>query len=291
MSELDLLGDVVVTAKSSPAATNRYIYYPDHLVRIPQPRPDQSLLKNLSELWNTVTKEPLFDGVAKDVFHEYWDPAPMSDQRDESIADFISRRFGAKVADNLVSAVMAGIFAGDIDRLSARTLMGALRMREENGSILKELLLDGLAGRSYWKMDDLMALQSLGAEKGPDYWTSLKSLLSGASVFTLKEGLEQFPRAIAKRLQESEKAEVITSANIRYMMHDSSTDKIMVRSWPSAVCVCVCVWHLAEKADAVLDRSRNRRSSIIRPSDLYHQTAFYGENDSSVDGQEPVLSD
>ncbi|PYH77701.1 Protoporphyrinogen oxidase [Aspergillus uvarum CBS 121591] len=228
MSELDLLDDVVVTAKSSPAATNRYIYYPDHLVRIPQPRPDQSLFENLSELWNTVTKEPLFDGVAKDIFHEYWDPAPGSDQRDESIADFISRRFGAKVADNLVSAVMAGIFAGDIDRLSARTLMGTLRMREGNGSILKEMLLDQLAGRSYWKMDDLLALQSVGAKKDLEYWKSLKSLLSGASVFTLKQGLEQLPRAIAKQLEESEKAEVITSANIRYMMHDSSTGNIMI---------------------------------------------------------------
>lgn len=45
---------------------------------------------------------------------------------DESVGDFIKRRFGPAIADNLVSALFHGIYAGDIYSMSVRTCLPTL---------------------------------------------------------------------------------------------------------------------------------------------------------------------
>ena len=59
---------------------------------------------------------------------------------DESIAAFVRRRFGAEAADYLAEPLLAGIHAGDAERLSVRALFPRLVHAEEQaGSVIRSL--------------------------------------------------------------------------------------------------------------------------------------------------------
>ena len=123
---LGLEDDILITPKSSAAAKNRYIYYPDHLVKMPGPGQDLYEI-----LWSMIT-EPVFKGMLWGMLSEHRRPNADNEIVDESIGDFLARRLGTtKVADNIVSAVLHGIYAGDIYQLSAKSLMGALHAQEQ----------------------------------------------------------------------------------------------------------------------------------------------------------------
>jgi oxygen-dependent protoporphyrinogen oxidase len=60
------------------------------------------------------------------------------DETDESIGAFITRRFGREAATYLAEPLLAGIHAGDVDRLSIRALFPRLVEAErQHGSLLK----------------------------------------------------------------------------------------------------------------------------------------------------------
>jgi oxygen-dependent protoporphyrinogen oxidase len=59
---------------------------------------------------------------------------------DESIASFVRRRFGEEAADYLAEPLLAGIHAGDVERLSARALFPRLVDAEQQaGSVIRAL--------------------------------------------------------------------------------------------------------------------------------------------------------
>ena len=63
---------------------------------------------------------------------------PRRDEADESIGAFMTRRFGQEAATYLAEPLLAGIHAGDVDRLSVRALFPRLVDAERrHGSLLK----------------------------------------------------------------------------------------------------------------------------------------------------------
>lgn len=65
---------------------------------------------------------------------------PHSGEEDESIATFVTRRFGKEVAETLFDPLAQGIFAGDIHHLSIKACFPKLKAMEENeGSITRAL--------------------------------------------------------------------------------------------------------------------------------------------------------
>ena len=65
-------------------------------------------------------------------------PAPVAG--DESVASFVSRRFGREAYDVLVEPLMTGIYGGDGERLSLQATFPQLRALElEHGSVLRGL--------------------------------------------------------------------------------------------------------------------------------------------------------
>ncbi len=68
------------------------------------------------------------------------DVPPAAGDEDESVASFVSRRFGREAYESLVEPLMTGIYGGDGDRLSLRATFPQLRVLElEHGSILRGL--------------------------------------------------------------------------------------------------------------------------------------------------------
>ncbi|RKP37273.1 hypothetical protein BJ085DRAFT_37127 [Dimargaris cristalligena] len=169
LSSLDLYSDVAICSRASASAKNRFIYYQNQLNRLPTgpasllfQRPPPPILRGL---WGELFREPWrvrqypFDtpGFAVD---ERMDPAsPVSqfgvpaegDYSDESIHRFMTRHFGPTVADNLVSAMIHGIYAGDVHNLSVDSTMRWLKdLDRQHGSLLLGLLATatGLGGSS-----------------------------------------------------------------------------------------------------------------------------------------------
>ena len=66
--------------------------------------------------------------------------APATGDEDESVASFVSRRFGREAYEALVEPLMTGIYGGDGDLLSLRATFPQLRVLElEHGSLLRGL--------------------------------------------------------------------------------------------------------------------------------------------------------
>jgi len=63
---------------------------------------------------------------------------PRRDDRDESIGSFMSRRFGREAETYLAEPLLAGIHAGDVDRLSIKALFPRfVEAEQKHGSLLK----------------------------------------------------------------------------------------------------------------------------------------------------------
>jgi oxygen-dependent protoporphyrinogen oxidase len=58
-------------------------------------------------------------------------------KRDESVRDFVSRHFGEEVANSIAAPLLAGVFGGDIGRLSVRSVMPSfVALEREYGSLI-----------------------------------------------------------------------------------------------------------------------------------------------------------
>lgn len=72
-----------------------------------------------------------------------------NDSSDISVADFVRRHFGDEVTRTLARPLLAGIFGGDIERLSAAAVMPALiALEREHGSLILGLRAKGTSSGS-----------------------------------------------------------------------------------------------------------------------------------------------
>ncbi|HEV8241433.1 MAG TPA: protoporphyrinogen oxidase [Thermoanaerobaculia bacterium] len=119
---------------ASPAASRRYLWRRGALHPLPQ-SPPQILTSPLLS-WR---------GKAK-LAREPWAPAAAAG-REESVAEFVRRRFGAEALEVFAAPFVAGIFAGDPERLSMRwTLPRVLAFEHGHGSVLRALRAARRAG-------------------------------------------------------------------------------------------------------------------------------------------------
>lgn len=101
-----------------------------------------------------------------------------ADIEDESVGSFLTRRFNKSLANNLASAVLHGIYAGDVDQLSAKSLFpGLWRSEEIHGSLMR-----GVFGKGEETLDDQVVRAELHKAN-----QEICSNMSSASVYTFKK--------------------------------------------------------------------------------------------------------
>lgn len=113
-----------------------------------------------------------------------WEPfaAKPPEGVDESVLDFARRRIGEEPARVLVGAMVAGVFAGDAQRLSLRSAFPAMHaMEREHGSLVRAMLAKRRAARK--------AGTAGGSPFGP-----------GGTLTTFDGGMQVLPDALAARL-------------------------------------------------------------------------------------------
>ncbi len=110
----------------------------------------------------------------------------------ESVFDFAARRIGSEAAASLVSAMAAGVFAGDARRLELASAFPKMAAMEAgHGTLTRAMIARRRARRKALKSGDPEA-EKVGGPSGP------------AGVLTsFLDGIEELPRALARRLEGS----------------------------------------------------------------------------------------
>lgn len=115
----------------------------------------QSIVMGLKSA-HAILTHPFFDGGVSGIFRDTFlaqRPQNVAEAGDESIRSFATRRFGQRIADHVIAPLIAhGLYAGDADRLSARTLLPGMwdaetRAEERGGlgrGVVGEMLLGHL---------------------------------------------------------------------------------------------------------------------------------------------------
>ncbi len=198
---LGLDDEIVITPKSSPAAQNKFIYYPDHLVKMPGPGQD------LYEILWTLLTEPAFKGLFRALVGEHRRPAATF-RFDESVGDFLERRFGTRaLGDNIASAVLHGIYAGDINQLSAQMLLSSFKAREAVHGSLSQSHIAMLGhmketGKvvAFMTPQSAMLLRELKTRKNTiARWDEMKQ----ASVYSFRGGMQTLTDRLVEELRNA----------------------------------------------------------------------------------------
>jgi oxygen-dependent protoporphyrinogen oxidase len=200
-----MLNDTIFTHHASPAALSRYLYYPDHLVRMPHPS-----FGIADNLWSILT-EPVYKTLVLSLLKEVVQPARDPVIQDESIGDFLSRRFGSTVVDRLVSAVLHGIYAGDVWQLSAKSLFPDLwRTESTHGGVIRGMLRSKSVGVEITRReaDFLKAMKTFP-------WEPLfKDTIHTTSVFTFRDGISMLSDKLYAALFETGRVQFKTDSPI-----------------------------------------------------------------------------
>jgi oxygen-dependent protoporphyrinogen oxidase len=140
------------------SAKNRFVYFNQSLHPLPK------------SIWQII-RSPLFNGIKRsliaEIFRKKGDPLI-----EESLYDFISRRFNSTLADRLVDPFVSGIFAGDPKRLSVNAAFPVLKDIENQ---YRSLIFGSFFGSK-----------------------SKKS--SGSGLISFKNGMEFLPLTLEKKL-------------------------------------------------------------------------------------------
>jgi oxygen-dependent protoporphyrinogen oxidase len=123
-AELGISSELLLAPPRAP----RYVLIDGQLRPVPLSPPAffLSSLINASTKWSLVR-----DIIGKSI----------SPDNDESVADFVRRKFSAQLLDRLVGPFVSGIYAGDPERLSVRSAFPQLHEAEKStGSIVRGML-------------------------------------------------------------------------------------------------------------------------------------------------------
>ncbi|KAL1310832.1 hypothetical protein AAFC00_001068 [Neodothiora populina] len=226
ISELGLQDETIFTLKTAPAATNRYIYYPDHLVRVPQPDPSKSLWENVNVIGDSFVHEDAFRGLMSKILFEHFVRTRDSDVVDESVGHFFKRRLGKNMVDRVLSAVMHGIYAGDVYKLSMKALFSNLfRLEGESGSLTLGFLQSFGDGPKI-PMREANFLELM--QKPFPFDKQFKKNLMKSSVFTFRNGLQQLVDALKEDLRGRHNVTFLTNTPIKSIDNEGDAVKLWV---------------------------------------------------------------
>ncbi|MGL5263732.1 MAG: protoporphyrinogen oxidase [Candidatus Rhabdochlamydia sp.] len=165
--ELGLIKDIIW---SGNRPHNRYLWWNEELHRFPT---------------NPLAffRSPLTQGLIKALFTEWKRPAKKGD---ETVWEFVIRRFNYDVAQRLFDPMVVGIFGGDSRLISIRALFPKLKEWEEKyGSITKGFLKNWLQKRNASKRSPYIPNAPLSA------------------LFSFREGIEQLTAALLAKTPAS----------------------------------------------------------------------------------------
>lgn len=198
-------GDQVEVMKLTSDANRKWLLDPsNNLVQTPN-----SLSSFVKFILSDIT-----DGAVKSVIREPFQK-PAGTPKDESIREFFTRRFGAPdLAENVLSAVMHGVYSGDIGKLSVKaTLPALLELEKDHGSILKGVAKKIMAKKLATGLSlQLTQYQSMIAPQTD--MSSLAGKLKKFPIMRLRDGLQTFPLVLSDYLENQKNVDLHYGASV-----------------------------------------------------------------------------
>lgn len=205
--------------KTDPSVKNRYIYYDGKINTLPSGLASM-LLK----------KPPVFKSVilagALEPFKSsrFKNGEPKDGKEDESMYDFMKRRFNQHTAINLMGAVAHGVYAGDVKQLSIQSTLRMLYEAEKNHGSVIVGMMRGAANTSTMR-ERGMAVRS--RDKDPEWFGRMEKM----SVLGFKDGMETLPDRLRAWLEQCPNVEIIQNDPVESIEPLASGKESKVRAW------------------------------------------------------------
>lgn len=152
---------------------------------------------------------------------------------DETIGSFLARRVDKRIANNIISAVFHGIYAGDIWQLSAKTLLsmaweledrygtalgGFFRMQSESPNSQQQVI-----AHPY----DVEVARALNQDI--DISLNFARSLKEASMFTFKDGLQTLVKGLQEAMEKTGNIEIrLNSPVSSFKMTEGQDQKVEI---------------------------------------------------------------
>ncbi|KFY02867.1 hypothetical protein O988_01866 [Pseudogymnoascus sp. VKM F-3808] len=175
----------------------------------------------------TMLTNPMFEGMFASMWGEDQVPKRPDSLVDESIAEFVKRRSGGnkKPVENIISAVLHGIYAGDVNQLSARSLMSELWAWEgEYGSLTQGMVRSRRArGGGPPQPPQPYADGAVSQELG--------ERANNASIYTFQNGgMQAFPDALERVIREQKNAVIKTETRVSGIARSEDGKSIQIKT-------------------------------------------------------------
>lgn len=195
LRQLNLQEEVEVMKSTSSGNRKWLLDNSNKLVQVPN-----SIILLAKFLVNDTT-----DGAIQGILTEPFRRKTISSD-DESIESFVLRRLGSpKVANNIISAIMHGIYSGDVAKLSVKSTMPSLATLEaEYGSVIKAAFKKAFAANAPKQLNPWLREYEEVASPDADF-DGMSAKLKSFPILRLRSGLQAFPRALAQHLAKDEK--------------------------------------------------------------------------------------
>ena len=200
--------------RTHPAAINRFILVDGQLRKLPSSL--GSLFKRLEPF-----ERPLFMSAFKDLM------TPARIAPDDSIYDFVSRRFGTDLAKYAIDPMVRGICAGDARTISAASFVTAnlYQLEQNHGGVLKGVLSNQwkkLFGSTNQKQEPIDSQSPLVKRARDEKWSvwslenGLSTLVSALEYRLLKDGVEIVKKSEVKEIETFSKGAAVTTSETEY---------------------------------------------------------------------------
>lgn len=180
--------------------------------------------------WSIFT-EQVFKGLLGGVFKEFLRAPRPSSMEDDSVANFFKRRLGTStVGDNLISSMVHGIYAGDINQLSIKSLFPKMWFLEGYyGSMTRGHALAAAETKVIAEKRDI----DLRAEIIPKLDTALLQRVGASSMYSFRNGVSALPSALESSLRANPNVTLKKGDNIQAVDYDYEADGVAVSFIPS----------------------------------------------------------
>ncbi|KAM0787852.1 hypothetical protein ACM66B_003905 [Microbotryomycetes sp. NB124-2] len=193
--DIGLTPKILTVPKTAPSARNRYLLTDRGLSVMPS-----SMLSAVLAPVTTPLVRSVLPGILKEPFQPRSPLHDSSNGGDESVDAFFTRRFGKNLAENMVSAMIHGIYAGDSRRLSVKTLFpGLWEAERQSGSVIRHTLRSKKSRTKHpsaydqQTREEKQLAQALELKVGQsgDEGRALVEEMRKASVWGVRGGIEQ----------------------------------------------------------------------------------------------------
>lgn len=190
---------LLAVPKSDPSVKHRYIYYKGEINTLPSS--PLSLMFNKPPIFKSVILAGALEPLRANRFDKQG--LPKDGKEDESMYDFMKRRFNEHTATNLMGALAHGVYAGDVKQLSIQSTFRMLYEAEKNyGSVVLGMMRG--AGASTMTMRE-RGMATRARKRNPEWFGKMENM----SVLGFKEGMEALPSRLRAYLEQCPQVDIV----------------------------------------------------------------------------------